>query len=284
MKPFTWGTKSVVAVSAVIMLLVWQIAAILIDASILLPTPLEAFKVLLRYLLTASFWEAVGATAVRALKSFLITLAAGLVLGLAAGLAPRIKAALLPLITIVRTLPVMSVILLALIWFRSGTVPVFAAFLMSFPILFENTFQGVFQTDRRLLEMGDLYGLSPRQKILHISIPSLLPFLLAGARGTIGMTWKVVIAAEVLTVPRHGIGSGMQFSQVNLETGEVMAWTAAAILLSGASQVLFNLLPRLLSRLLPRLLRRHRFAVSGLSQRAPSPEPDGDRSAAGRDS
>ncbi len=60
------------------------------------------------------------------------------------------------------------------------------------------------------------------------------------------MTWKVVIAAEVLTVPRRGIGSGMQYAQINLETGEVMAWTAAAILLSGASTLVFNGLLRLM--------------------------------------
>lgn len=136
----------------------------------------------------------------------------------------------------------MSVILLAFIWFSSGTVPVFAAFLMSFPILFENVFTGVMQTDKKLLEMGQLYRLSPFQQLYHITIPSLVPYLIAGARGTIGMTWKVVIAAEVLTVPRKGIGSGMQFSQINLETGEVMAWTVAAILLSAASQGIFKLL------------------------------------------
>ncbi len=232
----------ITSVSALILLIVWYAAARIVNLPIILPTPVEAVQILFRYIATEVFWQMVGATSLRALKSFLITLAVGTTAGLAAGWISWIRAALSPLITVVRTIPVMSVILLAFIWFSSGTVPVFAAFLMSFPILFENVFTGVVQTDKKLLEMGKLYRLSSSQQLYHISIPSLVPYLIAGARGTIGMTWKVVIAAEVLTVPRRGIGSAMQFSQINLETGEVMAWTVAAILLSAASQGIFKIL------------------------------------------
>lgn len=250
MKIFTWkmkdkgahSTSIITIVSALVLLLVWYAAAKFINLPIILPTPVEAVKILISYIRTEAFWQAVGATSIRALRSFLITLTVGTVAGLAAGWLPWVRAALSPLITVVRTIPVMSVILLAFIWFSSGTVPVFAAFLMSFPILFENVFTGVVQTDKKLLEMGQIYRLSTSQQLYHITIPSLLPYLIAGARGTIGMTWKVVIAAEVLTVPRKGIGSGMQFSQINLETGEVMAWTVAAILLSAASQGIFKLI------------------------------------------
>lgn len=248
MKPSLRGNRGITISSAAILLLIWQIAAILIDAPILLPTPIEAAGKLIGYTTESSFWAALGATALRSLKSFLITIAAGLVTGLAAGLIPLVRSAIQPIITVVRTIPVMSVILLAFIWFSSGSVPVFAAFLMSFPIIFENTCQGVLQTDHKLIEMGKVYGISRKESLFHISIPSLLPFLIAGCRGTIGMTWKVVIAAEVLTVPREGIGSGMQFSQINLETGEVMAWTAAAILLSGLSQMLFDALLRIIKQ------------------------------------
>jgi NitT/TauT family transport system permease protein len=241
-------TTIITMISTLILLLIWYAAARIINLPIILPTPIEAVQILIKYVQTEVFWQAVGATSLRALRSFLITMAAGTAAGLAAGWIPWIRAALSPLITVVRTIPVMSVILLAFIWFSSGTVPVFAAFLMSFPILFENVFTGVVQTDKKLLEMGQLYRLSSGQRLYHITIPSIVPYLIAGARGTIGMTWKVVIAAEVLTVPRKGIGSGMQFSQINLETGEVMAWTVAAILLSAASQGIFRVMLAIIRR------------------------------------
>ncbi len=242
------STGIITSISALVLLFVWYAAARFINLPIILPTPAEAAKILISYIRTEVFWQAVGATSLRALRSFLITFAAGTAAGLAAGWIPWVRAALSPLVTVVRTIPVMSVILLAFIWFSSGAVPVFAAFLMSFPILFENVFTGVVETDKKLLEMGRLYGLSTSQQLYHITIPSLVPYLIAGARGTIGMTWKVVIAAEVLTVPRKGIGSGMQFSQINLETGEVMAWTVAAILLSAVSQGVFKLLLAVIRR------------------------------------
>ncbi len=253
MHPSMLGNRYIVFISAILLLVIWQVASLVVDSAILLPSPISAMGVLVSYLSEAVFWGNVWETVLRALKSFLLTMAAGIILGLLSGLVTRVRYMLSPLITVVRSVPVMSVILLAFIWFESGTVPVFAAFLMSFPIIFENTFQGIAQTDGRLLEMAAVYGLSRRQKLLSISVPALLPFLVAGARGTIGMTWKVVIAAEVLTVPKRGIGSAMQFSQINLETSQVMAWTVTAVLLSGASQVLFSLLLRRLRkrRMLP---------------------------------
>ena len=60
-------------------------------------------------------------------------------------------------------------------------------------------------------------------------------------RAGIGIAWKVVIAAEVLSQPVHAIGTGLQFSQLNLETAEVMAWTVTAVVLSGLSELVLDI-------------------------------------------
>ncbi|MGI6433319.1 MAG: hypothetical protein ACOXZ4_05675 [Sphaerochaetaceae bacterium] len=63
------------------------------------------------------------------------------------------------------------------------------------------------------------------------------------------MVWKVVIAAEVLTVPRYGVGSRLHLAQINLETAEVLAWTLIAILLTAAGDLIFLALLRLPQRI-----------------------------------
>jgi NitT/TauT family transport system permease protein len=54
------------------------------------------------------------------------------------------------------------------------------------------------------------------------------------------MVWKVVIAAEVLTVPRYGVGSRMQLAQVQLETDRVLSWTLVAVFLTAFGDLVFT--------------------------------------------
>ncbi len=70
----------------------------------------------------------------------------------------------------------------------------------------------------------------------------MTPFLITGSKSTLSMIWKVVIAAEVLTVPSFGVGSKMSLAQVNLETAQVISWTLIAIFLTALSDLIFSLL------------------------------------------
>ncbi|MCK7479695.1 MAG: hypothetical protein M0C28_22090 [Candidatus Moduliflexus flocculans] len=83
-------------------------------------------------------------------------MALGGAVGLACGLSPVFAAALAPALTVIRATPVLAVILLALIWFLSGAVPVFAAVLMAFPVVVADLRQGVLSVDSKLLDMARL--------------------------------------------------------------------------------------------------------------------------------
>lgn len=220
----------------------WILAAAFIDAEIILPPPQKVLTALLGLAVSGDFWRSVGTTFFRGISGFLISLLSGIVIGVAAGVSLPIHALFKPLIAVIRTTPVMSVVLIALLWFKTGTVPVFSTFLIAFPVITQNIIIGIRQTDRNLLEMGQVYGLSGHRRVLLISIPSVIPYLVSGAQSALGLTWKVVVAAEVLSIPNFGVGSGMQLAQMSLETAQVFAWTAVAIILSGFSQWVFSLI------------------------------------------
>ncbi len=239
MKRSTWISKVIIALSVMMLLGIWQVGATLLDASVILPTPAETFRALARLLSRPPLALQVMATVGRAIRSFLIIFAVGTALGILAGYARPVHAFLQPLLVICKATPVMSVILLAFIWFSSGTVPLFSAFLMGFPVMFVQVEQGVRLISPQLHEMTVLYGFSSRMRLFHLVIPSLTPSIITGAKASLSMVWKVVIAAEVLTVPRYGVGSRMQMAQVNLETAEVLAWTLVAIFLTAVGDMLF---------------------------------------------
>ena len=230
--------------SCVAMVFIWEIVSVALDAPVILPSPFEVASAVLNLLTNPGFLKNVGSTVLRAVLSFLIIFVCGSVTGTAAGLFPAFDAVLSPFLTLLKATPVMSVILLAFIWFSTGTVPVFAAFLMAFPVMYVQVVNGMQRLDTKLVQMCRVYGITGRKYLLNFVIPSLVPSYLTGARQSLSMIWKVVIAAEVLTVPQSGVGRSLQLAQVRLDTASVFAWTIIAVVLTFAGDFVFSLITR----------------------------------------
>lgn len=214
-----------------------------------MPSPFDVVKEFVRLLETDTFFKNIGSTCWRTLESFVIIVVSGIILGLVAGYSRKFEWAVQPLITVFKATPVMSVILIAYLWLDSGKVPVFSAFLMAFPIMFVQVMNGVRGIDKSLAQMCQVYSITGSKKLFNFVLPAIAPSIVTGAKQTLSMIWKVVIAAEVLTIPKHGVGRSLQLSQVNLETSKVFAWTVSAVLLTALGDLIFNfILKKVVSR------------------------------------
>jgi NitT/TauT family transport system permease protein len=218
--------------SLVILYGVWKVASFLMGSSIILPAPEETAREALRLMSGAEFWRSAGSTLLRGLAGFALSFVLGLAVGFPAGKYPLFAGFIHPYLTIIRSTPVMAIILIAIVWFPTETVPVFAAVLMAFPVITRNVASGVRAVDPGLVEMAKVYRVGKRRVLFRLYCPSLAPFLAAGISSGLGLAWRVVVAAEVLSQPLWGIGTGMQEAKMRLETPRVFAWTAAALLIS----------------------------------------------------
>jgi NitT/TauT family transport system permease protein len=211
---------------------------------LVLPSPLRVLGAAFALYPTPRFLADLGATFLRGLAAFGLSAALGIAAGLAMGLRPLFGAALSPLLTAIRATPVLALVLVALLWFPSGFVPVFSAFLMAFPIMATSAAEGARAADGRLLEMARLFRVPRRELFLKLRLPSATPHLMAGAKSALGLTWKVVVAGEILSQPRRAIGTGMQDSRLMLESASVFAWAFAAIILCGLTEWAFSFAAR----------------------------------------
>ncbi len=218
--------------SIVFLILVWKLLSLVIGAEIILPAPETTMRDMAEAVQSPVFWHSVKATVYRGLAGFGLSLLAGIVFGLLAGFNHLAFWALQPFMTVIRTTPVMSFILLALIWFRTETVPVFVAFLIAFPIIFDSVVQGIRNVDRQLVEMARLFCVKPWRILFELYFPSILPFLAAGTSSAMGLTWKVIISAEILSQPFFGIGTQMQNARIYLETARILSWTVVIVFIS----------------------------------------------------
>ena len=226
-------------------LLVWALAARTVGQELLLPSPLQTAQKLLSLMMTADFWLTVARTMLRVLAGILAAVVLGVLLALLTHWSALARALLSPIMTLLKSTPVASFIILALVWLGRSAVPVFIAGLMVLPVVWANVSTGLARVDPQLMELAAVYKL-PRARILsRIVWPSVLPYLRSALRSALGLGWKAGIAAEVLTVPPYSIGKNIFESKLYLETTELFAWTVAVVLLS-------FLIERLLLRLVDR--------------------------------
>ncbi len=233
---------------AATLLALWKLASLGIGKDIILPPPERVLARAAALLASPDFLAALLATLARGLAAFALSMLAGAAIGAACGASPRFEAFVSPLLSTIRAMPVIALILLFLFWFGVGTVPVFAAFLMAFPVVAAQVAEGWRATDPRLLEMAALFRLERRGVLLGIRLPSMTGHLAAAAQSAIGLSWKVVIAGEVLSQPARALGSGLQERRLMLDTSGVFAWAAAGIVLCASSDALFRAARRSLAR------------------------------------
>ncbi|HKL42742.1 MAG TPA: ABC transporter permease subunit [Clostridia bacterium] len=213
-------------------LLVWFIISRIINQVLYFPSPIVTIKALVELLGNKNFFLSIISTVSRVFIGLVIANILGILLGLLCGFKKWIFDLMRPMMTFVRSTPVMSLIIIALIWFQSNHVPIFISFLMCFPIIWTNIVEGFKKVDQDLIEMGKIYQISKIKLVKEIYIPSLLPFYIAGFNTALGIAWKVTVAAEVLSHPRFAIGTNLYDSKVYLDTPSLFAWTLVIVILS----------------------------------------------------
>ena len=218
--------------AAAFWLLLWAVAAARVGQELLLPSPLQVLQALLRLAGGADFWLTVLASILRVLGGLLAGCVLGLLLAFLTEASPIARALVSPLMTLVKSTPVASFIILALVWLGRGTVPLLITGLIVLPVVWANVSAGIAAQDRKLRELAQVYRLPRARVFRYLTVPTVLPHFRAALRSALGLGWKAGIAAEVLTVPPYSIGRRIYESKLYLETTELFAWTLTVILLS----------------------------------------------------
>ncbi|HOJ76989.1 MAG TPA: ABC transporter permease [Bacillota bacterium] len=213
------------SLAIVLLIIGWHFAALKINHSLLLPAPAAVFREVGQLITTGDFWRHLGATLWRGLTGFMISFLLGLILGYLSGRSATVRSFLRPLIIFIRSTPSMSLIILSLIWFKGELVAIFVIFLVVFPIIIQNTSEGILNVSNDLKELFLVYRIKKRHQIMALYLPSIVPYLAAGIATGMGIMWKILIAAEVLSYPSWGIGVQMDLARVYLQTEKVFAWT-----------------------------------------------------------
>lgn len=231
--------KLITAGAILFWLLVWEIAARLIGKSVLLASPVEVIGRIFALLPEGNFRKSVFFTTGRVLLGFFLGTAVGIVFAAGAGKLPWLERMLAPLLSCIKSIPVASFTILALIWISSRNLSVLVSFLIAVPIVYSNLLEGIHALDKGLTEMAAIFRIPPLRRFFGVYLSQLLPCFRSASRLAMGLCWKSGVAAEVIGIPKGSIGEKLYGAKIYLETADLFAWTVVVILCSLLCEKLF---------------------------------------------
>ena len=213
-------------------LAVCAIVAKIKDNPLVLPMPdvvLERFFVLGG---EDGFWLAVLASILRTLIAFITSFAFALLFAAIGGVFKAFHRIMSPLVTILRAAPTVAVILIMYAFVHNETMAILVGFLIAFPIMYSAFYSAITGVDKDLVEMSKLYGVSPINRVRFVYLPSIANTLFDTSKSTLSLTFKVVVAAEILTSVARSVGGKIQTAYASFEVAYLLAWTMIAIVFS----------------------------------------------------
>ncbi|WP_291687345.1 ABC transporter permease [Bradyrhizobium sp.] len=206
----------------------------------LLPGPIAVFSTLIVDWTVLS--QSLLTTLQTTLEGFIAAGIGGIALALLFNQSKWLEYSLFPYAVILQVTPVIAIAPLLLIYLPQQTAVIVCAWIVAFFPVLSNTTLGLNSVDRNLAGLFQLYGASPTQTLLHLKLPSALPFILGGLRIAGGLSLIGAVVAEI-AAGSAGAGSGLAYRIA--ESGyrlDIPRMFAALLLLSAAGIVIYGLL------------------------------------------
>ena len=220
----------------------WAFAAHRVGKPLLFPSPAAVVRKLWEMLGTTSFYRITARSLWNVTSGILIAMLGGSVLAVLTSRLSLLRDLLLPIMTVIKTTPVASFIILALIWIGSARVPTFITVLIVLPIVWTNLDVGFSKIDPQLTELTRVYRFSAWRRLKILTVPSLKPYFVSACRTSIGLAWKAGIAAEIIAMPFGSVGMMIGEAKLYIMTTDMYAWTLTVILLSLFIEFVFSAL------------------------------------------
>ena len=141
----------------------------------------------------------IGWSLSRVLVAYLIAAVAGITIGTLMGWSKMVAAVFNPIYQMIRPIPPIAWIPLAILWFGLGeTAKYFLIFLAAFNNITLNAFDGARSLDKTLIGASQMLGASNIQTLFTIVLPASVPAIFAGLQVAVSVSWATVVAAEMV--------------------------------------------------------------------------------------
>ncbi len=222
------GSRWACWVALPLALLLWAGIALVVKTP-LLPTPAAVLETFWLALQSGELPEHLLVTLRRVLIAFALAMALGTLLGVWMGRSRLANALLDPLLVLFLNLPALVTIILLYVWFGLvEAAAVLAVVVNKVPNVAVTVREGARSLDPKLEQMARVYGFGRWQRIAHVWLPQLFPYLMAATRGGLALIWKIVLVVELLG-RSDGIGFQLHMAFQVFDVASILAYSLAFI-------------------------------------------------------
>ena len=228
MKKLLWKNIWQAVVAILFLIAVWVVAYFATGNELLIPSFSTSVKEVGVLFASGGFWQGFGMSILRALCAFALSFVAAVIFAVVAYLYPSLKAFFTPIVSALRSLPVLAVLLILLSFLGAGEAPVAVAFLSLFPMLYAGILAGLSSVDKKLIEVSRVEGTPLYRRVSAIYLPLSAPYILKEAGAALSFSVKLVVSAEVLANTAQSLGGMMQEARVYAEIPQLFALVGVA--------------------------------------------------------
>ena len=210
-------------ISIVILLLIWTIVTETgLVNSYILPSPLKVLDSFFKMVQSGEIFEDIYISYIRVLQGFFLATFLAFLLAMVRVVLPKYNDYYESILQFLKNVPPLSLISLLILWFGIGeTTKIGIIVLTAFFPIYLNTVKGFVSCDKKLLEVGEIYGYSKADSFLKIRLPYAMSDILVGMRIGLGYSWRAIISAEMIAAS-SGLGHMILFAQQMSRTDKVI--------------------------------------------------------------
>ena len=210
-------------ISVLILLLIWTtVTQLELVSSYVLPSPAKVWDSFLKMLQSGEIFEDIYISYIRVLKGFFIATFLAFLFAMVRVVLPKCNDYYETILQFLKNVPPLSLISLLILWFGIGeTTKIGIIVLTAFFPIYLNTVKGFVSCDKKLLEVGEIYGYSKVSSFFKIRLPYAMSDILVGMRIGLGYSWRAIISAEMIAAST-GLGHMILFAQQMSRTDKVI--------------------------------------------------------------
>lgn len=211
------------SISILALLLLWTtVTELELVSSYILPSPAKVFDSFLKMLQSGEIFEDIYISYIRVLKGFFMATGLAFLLAMIRVVLPKFSDYYETILQFLKNVPPLSLISLLILWCGIGeTTKIGIIVLTAFFPIYLNTVKGFVSCDKKLLEVGEIYGYSKVSSFFKIRLPYAMSDILVGMRIGLGYSWRAIISAEMIAAST-GLGHMILFAQQMSRTDKVI--------------------------------------------------------------
>jgi NitT/TauT family transport system permease protein len=230
------------ALATAFLLFCYLLSYWIVGNELLIPAPIDTLKSMGELLVGAGFWVGLGSTLIRVLIAFICAFTLAVVFAVISYMYPFFEGIFMPIVSALRSLPVLAVLLILISLFGAGEAPIAVAFLSLFPMLYAGVLAALSGVDRHLVDVSRVCGTSVWRRVTAIYLPLSAPYVLKEGAAALSFALKLTVSAEVLANTVKSLGGMMQDAKVYAEIPQLFALVAVTFLLGLVLETALGLL------------------------------------------